>query len=84
MLHGRVAEQSAIDELLAGACAGHSGVLVVRGEPGIGKTALLDHAAVVAGAGTLAPRSRLATRPMMSHLAPGQVQRPRGAWRGLA
>ncbi|MEY9873484.1 DNA-binding CsgD family transcriptional regulator/tetratricopeptide (TPR) repeat protein [Streptacidiphilus sp. MAP12-33] len=46
MLYGRGAEQAAIDELLAAARAERrSGVLVLRGEPGIGKTALLDHAA---------------------------------------
>jgi predicted ATPase len=44
-LYGRAVEQSVIDELLAGACTGRSGVLVIRGDPGIGKTALLDHAA---------------------------------------
>jgi predicted ATPase len=45
VLYGRAVEQSVIDELLAGACTGRSGVLVIRGDPGIGKTALLDHAA---------------------------------------
>jgi DNA-binding CsgD family transcriptional regulator len=45
VLYGRAAEQSVIDELLADACAGYSGVLVIRGDPGIGKTALLDYAA---------------------------------------
>ncbi|MFC6011909.1 helix-turn-helix transcriptional regulator [Nocardia lasii] len=45
MLHGRDAEQARIDDLLAGARAGRSGVLVVRGEAGIGKSALLDYAA---------------------------------------
>ena len=45
MLYGRANEQSVIDELLAGACTGRSGVLVIRGDPGIGKTALLDYAA---------------------------------------
>jgi DNA-binding CsgD family transcriptional regulator len=49
MLHGRATERSAIDRLLADARAGRSGALVVRGEPGIGKTALLDDAAVAAG-----------------------------------
>jgi len=38
-----------IDGLLASARAGCSGVLVIRGEPGIGKTALLDYAACRAG-----------------------------------
>ena len=33
-----------IEQLLAGARTGHSGALVVRGEAGIGKTALLEHA----------------------------------------
>jgi DNA-binding CsgD family transcriptional regulator len=50
MLHGRAVERSVVDGLLAGACAGRSGVLVVRGDPGVGKTALLDYAAAAAGA----------------------------------
>ncbi|PLW71047.1 helix-turn-helix transcriptional regulator, partial [Streptomyces sp. DJ] len=48
-LHGRKPEEDAIAELLAGARAGTSSSLVLRGEPGIGKTALLDHAAAAAG-----------------------------------
>src|SRR5215469_8620484 len=48
-LHGREAEQQVIDGLLAGARSGRSGVVVVRGEAGIGKTALLDYAAAAAG-----------------------------------
>jgi DNA-binding CsgD family transcriptional regulator len=50
MLHGRATERSIIDRLLACAYRGRSGVLVVRGEPGIGKTSLLDYAAAAAGA----------------------------------
>ena len=41
MLRGRRAEQERIDALRAAARDGVSGALVVRGEPGIGKTALL-------------------------------------------
>ncbi|SCL72744.1 regulatory protein, luxR family [Micromonospora citrea] len=48
-LHGRQTEQDAITGLLAAARAGTSATLVLRGEPGIGKTALLDHAAAAAG-----------------------------------
>ena len=44
MLIGRADERARIERLLAGARLGTSGVLVVAGEPGIGKTALLDHA----------------------------------------
>ena len=45
MLYGREHERAGIERLLADARQGRSGVLVLRGEPGIGKTALLDHAA---------------------------------------
>ncbi|APE38171.1 helix-turn-helix transcriptional regulator [Nocardia mangyaensis] len=45
MLHGRETEQARIDDLITGARAGRSGALVLRGEPGIGKSALLDYAA---------------------------------------
>ncbi|MFD4357371.1 AAA family ATPase [Nocardia sp. NPDC058518] len=45
MLHGRDTEQARIDDLLSGARMGRSGALVLRGEAGIGKTALLDYAA---------------------------------------
>ncbi|HEY3465289.1 MAG TPA: AAA family ATPase [Amycolatopsis sp.] len=42
-LIGRHAERAALDRLLAGARSGQGQVLVLRGEAGIGKTALLDH-----------------------------------------
>jgi len=45
MLIGRVAEQSRIAALLDEALAGRSGALVIRGEAGIGKSALLFEAA---------------------------------------
>jgi predicted ATPase len=53
MLYGRAAERSVIDRLIADAIAGRSGALIVRGEPGIGKTALLDYAAAAAGSAAL-------------------------------
>src|SRR5690242_9755996 len=45
MLLGRAAECGRIERLLADARAGTSGVLVIGGDPGVGKTALLEHAA---------------------------------------
>ncbi|MFE2474941.1 AAA family ATPase [Streptomyces sp. NPDC059389] len=44
-MRGRYAERERIELLLAGAREGTSGVLLVHGEAGIGKTVLLDHAA---------------------------------------
>ena len=44
-LHGRRGERQTLDRLAANARSGHSQVLVLRGEPGIGKTALLDYLA---------------------------------------
>jgi DNA-binding CsgD family transcriptional regulator len=44
MLLGRLPERATLSQLLDAARAGRSGVLVMRGEPGIGKTALLDWA----------------------------------------
>ena len=43
VLLGRRAECEALDQLLVDVRAGHSGVLVLRGDPGVGKTALLDY-----------------------------------------
>ncbi|MFJ9772606.1 AAA family ATPase [Kitasatospora sp. NPDC101157] len=51
MLHGREHEQAAVDGLLARARDGRSGALLLRGEAGIGKTALLDDAVARAGQG---------------------------------
>ncbi|WP_254716665.1 AAA family ATPase [Actinomadura sp. WMMB 499] len=49
MLYGRDAETAEIDRLIEDARDGRSGLLVVRGEAGIGKTALLEYAAGAAG-----------------------------------
>ena len=49
MLVGREQERLAIDRVLADARAGRSAVLALVGEPGIGKTALLEHTVTRAG-----------------------------------
>jgi DNA-binding CsgD family transcriptional regulator len=45
VLAGRTAECALLDRRLAGAHTGQSAVLVLRGEPGVGKTALLGYVA---------------------------------------
>jgi DNA-binding CsgD family transcriptional regulator len=42
MLYGREVQLAAIDRLLEGMLSGRAGALILRGEAGIGKTALLD------------------------------------------
>jgi hypothetical protein len=44
VLYGREAECAAVEGLIAGAGSSQSGALVVRGDPGLGKSALLGHA----------------------------------------
>ncbi len=44
MMIGRAQEEALISQLLADAAQGQSAALVVRGEPGVGKSALLDYA----------------------------------------
>jgi DNA-binding CsgD family transcriptional regulator len=44
MLRGRARECEMVDELLDAVRSGESGALVLQGEPGIGKTALLEYA----------------------------------------
>jgi DNA-binding CsgD family transcriptional regulator len=45
---GRAEEREAIERLLAGARDGRSGILLLRGEPGVGKSALLAYAVTAA------------------------------------
>jgi DNA-binding CsgD family transcriptional regulator len=45
MLRGRLRECEVLDRLLDAVRGGESGALLVRGEPGVGKSALLDYAA---------------------------------------
>jgi DNA-binding CsgD family transcriptional regulator/tetratricopeptide (TPR) repeat protein len=45
VLTGRLSERGVLDRFVAGVRAGEGRALVVRGEPGVGKTALLDYLA---------------------------------------
>ena len=49
MMIGRAQEEALISQLLADAKQGHSAALVIRGEAGVGKSALLDYAVHEAG-----------------------------------
>ncbi|CAN5830121.1 LuxR family transcriptional regulator [soil metagenome] len=48
MLLGRESERRVLERLVAGARVGTSGVLTITGDPGVGKSTLLDHAAGLA------------------------------------
>src|SRR5260370_1288742 len=50
MLIDRLAERASLGRLLDAAKGGYSAVLVIRGAPGVGKTALLDHSVESGGA----------------------------------
>jgi DNA-binding CsgD family transcriptional regulator len=82
VLVGRAEERASIDRLLDEAIGGRSGVLVLRGDAGIGKTALLDYAAGRADAMTVVRALGVeseaelqfaglleVTRPLLGHLA---------------
>src|ERR1700730_5691387 len=81
VLRGRRSECAVLDPLIDAVRAGESRALVVRGEPGVGKTALLDYAAdhasgcVVARAAGVQSEMELAfaglhqlCAPMLDHL----------------
>lgn len=48
MLHGRDAERARVADLVAAARAGKAGALLIHGEPGVGKSALLHDACLAA------------------------------------
>jgi DNA-binding CsgD family transcriptional regulator len=49
VLHGRDSERATLAALLDGARAGHAGTLLLHGEPGVGKSALLEDLVATAG-----------------------------------
>jgi predicted ATPase len=68
MLLDRRSELAALDHLLEAVREGLSGVLVLRGEPGIGKTALLD--AVSESTADFESRASRASSPRWSSALP--------------
>src|SRR6266511_2965676 len=76
MLLGRDAETALVDDLLAAARTGQSSALIVLGEPGVGKSALLEYAASeardmhVLRARGMESESELAFSGLSDHLRP--------------
>lgn len=76
MLVGRREEAARIDELIAAAREGQSGVLVIRGEAGIGKSALLEHAARCADGMVILRGVGVQAESELPHAALHQILRP--------
>jgi DNA-binding CsgD family transcriptional regulator len=72
-LSGRREHCAVLDGLLAGVRAGRSRALVVRGEPGMGKTALLGYAAVAAPDFQVAPAEGVESEMEMPFAAVNQL-----------
>ncbi|WP_219508678.1 AAA family ATPase [Nonomuraea ceibae] len=74
MLYGRAAEEEQLRRLLTEAGAGASAALVLTGEAGIGKTALLDHLA--SGAGRVLRTTGIESENELPFAALHQLLRP--------
>ena len=82
MLVGRDQERELLGALLEGAREGTAGTLVVRGEPGVGKTALLDELATRAGEETLLRTQGLEVEAPLAFAALHRLLRPLTRLRG--
>ncbi|WP_371778915.1 helix-turn-helix transcriptional regulator [Streptosporangium subroseum] len=75
-LRGRRREQEALDRLLRDVRAGQSRVLVLRGEAGVGKTALLDYLTEAAPAGQVARAAGVEAETEIAYSALQQLCAP--------
>ncbi|MFC7382736.1 helix-turn-helix transcriptional regulator [Sphaerisporangium rhizosphaerae] len=76
MLYGRSAEISALAEVIARARDGFGGAVALRGEAGVGKTALLDAAAARGGAMRVLRTTGVESESDLAFAALHQVLRP--------
>ncbi len=76
MLYGRGTERAAVDRLLAAAGGGRAGALVLRGEPGIGKSALLDAAADAAAGWRVLRAAGVESEARLPHAVLSQLLAP--------
>jgi predicted ATPase len=76
MLIGRAIETATVDRLLDGARDDRSGVLVIRGEAGIGKSSLLEYAAAQADGMTVLRGVGIESESELAFAALHQILRP--------
>lgn len=76
MLVGRSTEESALEQMLEAARAGQSGVLVVRGAAGIGKSALLMRARELGDGFTVLSGTGIESESELAYAALHQILRP--------
>jgi hypothetical protein len=76
VLINRRAERAALDSLLQVVRGGRSGVLVLRGEPGVGKTSLLDYAIESAAGLRIARASGIESEMKLAFAAVHQLCAP--------
>jgi hypothetical protein len=76
VLHGRAGELAAINRLLERAREGYSGAVVVRGEAGIGKSALLEYAAAQASGFTVLRATGIESEAEFAFATLHQLLRP--------
>src|SRR5665811_1596529 len=76
MLRGRADEVARIDRLLDGARSGVSAALIVYGDPGIGKSALLDEVAATAAGFTVLRARPLQTESELPFAGLSDLLRP--------
>ncbi|MGW5260691.1 AAA family ATPase [Microbispora sp. NPDC004025] len=76
MLYGRAAEEEQLRRLLTEARAGASAALVITGEAGIGKTALLEHLAARAGSAKILRTTGIESETELPFAALHQLLRP--------
>ena len=80
MLVDRRTERSALDSLIASARGGLGSALVLRGEPGIGKTALLEYAIESAAGFRVARAGSVESEMELAYAALHQVCGPMLGW----
>ena len=77
MLVNRLTERAAVDSLLASARGGMGSALVLRGEPGIGKTPLLEYASESASGFRIARAGGVESEMELAFAAFAPAVRPR-------